>query len=158
MPKCLKPNLPVADGRSRHVSKNNGTRPHLDKIGTFQHIIDREDLTDQLKKLSLKILRHRNDYEGGCYPEQRMLASYMGVSRQSIQKMLKQLVSKGILVCAWSDTWTRYGRGPSHYFFLYDIHKLKTLVGVPAEVLNQWEVVMLGDSVRAILAAENHEK
>jgi hypothetical protein len=123
------------------VSNSNGHRPKLDTGAVLKDIMGNPSLTQVERFLAVKILSHRDDYTGSCCPGQRELATYTGMSQPGVIKALVRLHTKGVLVMARGQQWERYGHGTNQYFFEADSHLLKTLVGVPENVVEAMQVV-----------------
>lgn len=116
------------------MSKNNGDRPSLDAGLVLRAIVNDKRLTPAERTIALKVLSHRDDHAGTCFPGQREIASYVGISQQGTMKALCRLQVKGVLWMVRGQQWEKYGHGTNQYFFMADRHLLTDLVGVPIGV------------------------
>ena len=90
-----------------------------DNHGLMRHIRERLDLLSGEKYVALLLATYRNGGNGDCFPNQKRLAFESGMSREHINRMIKQLEVKGVVRVEKGKR--RYSRrAVRNYVFLWD--------------------------------------
>ena len=102
------------------MSKNNGDRPKLSNGMVMSAIVARPDLSDVEVRVALLILRERNEETLECRIAERGIALLCGQKRYAVNRIIKKLIEKDILIskCDYDDIKKR--KSPCYYFFMED--------------------------------------